>query len=288
MPTKIIDSQTIQFRFNSESENKSEYIITSPVLLASRSDLFNFTCGDNNKPCYTITVNVNDIEYNGELYYEINYDIQFIPFKNCSPEQNARYKITTHPFATFSNDVKFESFIVHKNSLTQILTEFLLMNYTDLEKVSGSTTGERYKTIIMEILALYKITDAEELSTGALSVDSKTPYYTLDVTEKELKYECGYYYYDIGYEFKFISSDTCSLEENIKHEKLAHPFASFSSDDDTKFEGVIVYKNDLTKMLVEFLLMDYEELETKIQHTLKVSPQSYKSNVMESLALLWD
>ena len=41
-------------------------------------------------------------------------------------------------------------------------------------------------------------------------------------------------------------------------------------------------------MLVEFLLMDYEELETKIQHTLKVSPQSYKSNVMESLALLWD
>jgi hypothetical protein len=164
------------------------------------------------------------------------------------------------------------------------------MNYTDLEKISGCTTAERYKTIIMEILALFKATTLEAPSIDEVtpSVDAVTPHYTLDVKEKELKYETGSYYYDIGYKFKFIPSDTYEPEENIKHEKLAHPFAPFSSDDDTKFEGVIVYKNDLTKMLVEFLLMDYGELETKIQHTLKVSPQSYKSNVMESLALLWD
>jgi hypothetical protein len=344
MPTKIIDSQTRQFRFSPDSNDKSEYISSKKVLLDSRFNVFNFTSDDNNKPFYTNTVKVFDIECNGELYYEISYDIQFIPFKNCSSLENDRYRIISHPFLLFSNDVKFENFIVHKNSLTKILTDFLLMNYTNLAKISGSTTAERYKTTIMEILALYKIkndvvvlpstdvvvlpsTDVVLPSTDVLvqpstvlvqpstvlvqlstvlvlpstvlvqpstdvvvlpSTDLVLPYYILDVIKKELEYESGSYYYDIEYNFKFISSNTCTAKENIKYKKLVHPFAPFSSNNEVKFEGVIVYKNDLTKILVEFLLMDYEELETKIQHTLKVSPQSYKSNVMESLALLWD
>jgi len=107
----------------------------------------------------------------------------------------------------------------------------------------------------------------------------------LNITQKELEYESGSFYYDIEYNFKFIPSDQCTTKENIEHKKLAHPFAPFSSDDDTKYEGVIVYANELTKKLVEFLLMDYEELVKIIDHT---TTQRYKSNIMESLALLWD
>jgi len=284
MPTKLIDSQSKQFRFNYESDLSTDDIeFINPVLIDTRSNIFNFTCDNKNKPHYTFNIKVNELEYNSKLYYEISYDIEFIPSKNYSPEQNNRYKISAHPFASFGySDVKFQSFIVYKNSLTQILTDFLLINYIDLEKISGFTTGETYKFNIMKILTLFKINNF------IVTIDEENicPYYNLDITQKELEYESGSFYYDIEYNFKFISSDSFTSEENIKHRNLAHPFAPFNNqDDDTKFEGVIVYKNELTKKLVEFLLMDYKELEQKIEHT---SVQRYKSNIMESLALLWD
>lgn len=223
-------------------------------------------------PCYTVTINVNEIKYDNKLYYHINYNIVFIPSVKCSIEQNDNYKLLIHPFRSFSNsNLKFESVIVYKNILTKTLIEFLLMNYSDIEKISGLTTPERYKANIMEILALFKITN----QTNETNEDK--PYYILSVINKEIEYNNGSCYYDIKYNLKFISSE--------KYEKLFHPFASFNNEDDVKFEDVIVYKNSLTVALVEFLLMDYESLEKMIKHT---TIQSYKSSIMESLSLLWD
>jgi len=282
MPTKTINCQTKQFRFNYELKDQDSIEFINPVLTHSRSNIFNFTSDNINKPYHKFTININEIEYNGKLYYEI----KLIPSENYSHEQNYTYDLS-HPFASFFNsNVKLESFIVYKNSLTQILTEFLLMEYIDLEQISGATTAERYKVDIIKILSLFKIKSTNSSSCIVTTDEEKIcPHYILDVIEKELEYESGSFYYDIEYNFKFIPSDQCTTEENKKHRKLAHPFAPFSSDDDTKYEGVIVYANELTEKLVEFLLMDYDQLAKIIDHD---TPQSYKSNIMESLSLLWD
>jgi len=276
MPTKTLNCQTKQFRFNYELKDKDSIEFINPVLVHTRSKIFNFT---SDKQHYKFTININEIEYNHKLYFEI----QLIPSENYSPEKNYSYDIS-HPFALFfKTNVKFESFIVYKNSLTQILTEFLLMEYLDLELFSGATTAERYKFDIIKILSLFKIKSCSSIS--KTYEENNSPHYILSIIQKELQYESGCCYYDIEYNFKFIPSDQFTTEENKKHRKLAHPFAPFSSDDDTKFEGVIVYANELTKKLVEFLLMDYDQLAEIIDHD---TPQSYKSNIMESLALLWD
>jgi len=279
MPTKTINCQTKKFRFIYELKDQDSIEFISPVLVHARLKIFNFT---SNKQYHKFTININEIEYNGKLYYEI----QLTPSKNYSREQNYSYYLS-HPFASFFNsNVNLESFIVYKNSLTQMLTDFLLMNHIDLELISGATTAERYKLDIIKILSLFKIKSTSSSSSIVTTDEEKIyPHYILSLIQKELEYESGSFYYDIEYNFKFIPSDQCTTKENIEHKKLAHPFAPFSSDDDTKYEGVIVYANELTKKLVEFLLMDYEELVKIIDHT---TTQRYKSNIMESLALLWD
>jgi hypothetical protein len=104
-------------------------------------------------------------------------------------------------------------------------------------------------------------------------------FYTIHVEVQEKLYKSGKSYYDISYIYEF--------EGNEKSRMVLHPFYS---DEDEKIldavaEGVIVYKNKMTEIMIEYLLLDSEELE-KITNL--ITAQSYRKNIMLSLAKFWD
>jgi hypothetical protein len=114
----------------------------------------------------------------------------------------------------------------------------------------------------------------------------KSSYYLSTITVKELEYDDGNYYFDIDYVNKFVSTtiDTSdSLTEKLK-EKI-HPFYGSHIKDFMKYEGDIVKKNPLTSIMIEYLLMDYEQLALVSGFT---TPQRYKQNIMWSLNYFWD
>ena len=112
--------------------------------------------------------------------------------------------------------------------------------------------------------------------------DLSGPYYLVEITIKELKYENGNNYYDINYEFKFIRSSTKSQEDNNKLKLTLHPFYNQKNID---YDGVIVFKNEMVTKMVEFLLMCDSDLESNSGLT---TAQTYRINIMNSLGMLWD
>ena len=48
--------------------------------------------------------------------------------------------------------------------------------------------------------------------------------------------------------------------------------------------GVVIHRNSLTELLVEYLLMDYTELS---QYTGSITPMAYKLIVLKSICELW-
>ena len=87
--------------------------------------------------------------------------------------------------------------------------------------------------------------------------------------------------YDISYYYNIPNIST----DNYKLSLRAHPFFYSKNIKEEDKEGVIVFKNSMTDKLVEYLLMDPEELEKISGNTYWVQ---YKIKIMESLALFWD
>lgn len=114
---------------------------------------------------------------------------------------------------------------------------------------------------------------------------STTSYYLTTITVQELKYEDGLHYWDIGYVNEFISSSSDSPEIAKICKKNSHPFFGSRIDDFKTYDGDILIKNSLTSVMVEYLLMDYEQLALVSGIT---SPQRYKQNVMWTLNYFWD
>ena len=93
------------------------------------------------------------------------------------------------------------------------------------------------------------------------------------VTAKTLRFENGEEYYDLHYRYQYNS-------DSAKH---LNPFNdSLLSQSD---EGDIIKKNDMTRLMVEYLLMEIDQLG---EMTGKTSPIEYKSQIMRSLSLFWD
>ena len=107
------------------------------------------------------------------------------------------------------------------------------------------------------------------------------PHYLIEITIKELKYENGNNYYNINYNYKFISSSTKSIEDNNKLKLTLHPFYNKNID----YDGVIVFKNEMVAKMVEYLLMCDSDLESNSGLT---TAQTYRINIMNSLGMLWD
>ena len=93
------------------------------------------------------------------------------------------------------------------------------------------------------------------------------------VTVKTLRYENGEEYYDIGYHYQYNS-------EEAKH---LNPFDSspLSQSD----EGDIIKKNYMIQLMVNYLLMENDQLGKMTGNT---CPIEYKSQIMRALSLLWD
>ena len=125
--------------------------------------------------------------------------------------------------------------------------------------------------------------------TQTLSINQKTfkfinefnsndkSYYLIKIIVKELLYDDGKIFYDIGYEYKFNGLQTSK--------QIIHPYYQTKDVVDLDLEGVIVFKNKMTETMVEYLLLDPEELENQSGSS---TAQSYRTNIMIGLARLWD
>lgn len=110
-------------------------------------------------------------------------------------------------------------------------------------------------------------------------------YYMSTVIVKELEYESGQHYWDISYKNDFISDPTDNVEK-INQDKLKlHPFYGSHMSDYMDYTGEILFKNPLTTIMVDYLLMDYEQIELESGLT---TSQRYKQNIMWSLCYFWD
>ena len=100
-----------------------------------------------------------------------------------------------------------------------------------------------------------------------------------------MQYEDGNKYYYVDYEHKFIKDPLLSQEENKAIMKKIHPLASFSHIDSDSYGGDIIFCNEMTDKMVDYLLLDDIELE-------KISGVSdtmhYRKMIMGSIGLLWD
>ena len=104
-------------------------------------------------------------------------------------------------------------------------------------------------------------------------VDSYT---VVDVEVKRLKYPKQIEYYDISYTYGFSIGN--------ESRQLGHPFVG-NPDLDGHESGEIIVVNELSTVLVKFLLMSIDELSL---HCGRVTPNDYKITVMHAISRLWD
>ena len=107
-------------------------------------------------PHYIITIIVTEKKYDtGILYYYIDYEYDFIKSNDKTDKENQNFKKKCHPFNKFDNsdNVKFSGVITIKNDLISTMIKFLLMDDEELEKYTGDTTQQAYRSCIMESLS---------------------------------------------------------------------------------------------------------------------------------------
>jgi hypothetical protein len=105
-------------------------------------------------------------------------------------------------------------------------------------------------------------------------------HYKVTVSVKDLLYSDGKKYMDISYKLEAIM-DTEPVGKLIKN----HPFFETDLDDFLEYDGEVIATNPMTALMVEYLLMDDEELANFSGHT---TPQEYKHKIMLSIVHFWD
>jgi len=137
---------------------------------------------------------------------------------------------------------------------------------------------------------LYKKTNVvqffDEFSNLSQSKDlTNIPHYNTTIDIELKQYTDGKCYYYISYNYNFVPSEKYSKEINLDMKKKAHPFYHFKHIEKSSYEGDIVFCNEMTTQMIEYLLLDDKELEKKTGVT---TAQQYRKIIMSSLALLWD
>ena len=99
-------------------------------------------------------------------------------------------------------------------------------------------------------------------------------YTDVNVTVIKKRYTNGSEYFDISYNYSYSP-------KNLSNE--GHPF--INTNYVSHSEGEIILVNSMTSIMIEYLLMDLEELSKYIGNT---EPTLYKINIMHSLAKFWD
>jgi hypothetical protein len=85
--------------------------------------------------------------------------------------------------------------------------------------------------------------------------------------------------YDISYDYNYAN-----INPNIVYEDDIYKHFHIDFEDDN-FDGVIVAKNPMTDVIVNFLLMTDDELRV---HSGLSRPDDYRKIIMKNLADLWD
>ena len=100
----------------------------------------------------------------------------------------------------------------------------------------------------------------------------------INIKEIQYVHEKKQIYYDITYYYTYSSE--------AKEALRAHPFyynQKIRESDDSN--GVIIVKNNMTETMINYLLMNEEELSKQIGNTWWMQ---YKIKIMETLNLFWD
>jgi len=98
----------------------------------------------------------------------------------------------------------------------------------------------------------------------------------IEITIELKQYQNSNMYYYINYNTTY--SDGNEINE-------AHPFYNIPHLEDHT-EGEIIYKNELTDKITEYLLMDDTELANHLNSI--TFPQTYRGRLMITIANLWD
>ena len=124
------------------------------IQISTKQETFKFIneLDSNDKSYYDIIINVDTVIYsNGKVYYIINYLFEF------HGDEQSRNKL--HPFyGENTSQIELEDgVIIYKNAMTEIMVTYLLDSNEKLAKVSGASTPQCYRSLIM--LNLSKLWD---------------------------------------------------------------------------------------------------------------------------------
>tara|TARA_B100000676_G_scaffold252443_1_gene257860 strand:+ start:388 stop:762 length:375 start_codon:yes stop_codon:yes gene_type:complete len=103
------------------------------------------------------------------------------------------------------------------------------------------------------------------------------------ISVKEQTYDSGKKVYIIDYIHTYIDNGTrtvCALEEDVR---APNPFNERYYKQ--HFDGEIIVKNEMTDMMIKYLMMDDEEL---IKHIGRITPEYYRMKIMHNIHNLWD
>ena len=98
-------------------------------------------------------------------------------------------------------------------------------------------------------------------------------YCLIDVTVKKVKYATNEVYYDISYKCLYSSEDSLC--------KKLNPLLNI----ETGYNGEIIFANEMSDILVKYLLMPFDELN---KFSGRVTAEQYKRQVIKSINLFWD
>ena len=90
----------------------------------------------------------------------------------------------------------------------------------------------------------------------------------IEIMVKTLQYPTKQEYYEISYKFTFSDFGKFSIFQN-----------------DSSEDGEIIKKNEMTQVMIRYLLMSDTDLSKVCGLT---SPQNYKIIIMKNLSMLWD
>lgn len=231
-----------------------------------------------------ITVSVYKVINNyDQQVYDIVYSTIFEPYNRINK---------SHPFYRSQYEKYLTGNSLYVNDLSTCLVNYLLKNNIELSKYSGYTTPDDYRSRIMIcIVALYSINMTDVYSktsdritnnecnggTNAVTFNFKMnnqlkSYIDVDVVKE--RYDAYKTVYKITYE---------STYKPLNRINKSHPFYN------TKYlhhlGGDILHCNELTTILVKYILMDDNTLTKYSGH---IIPNNYRKRLMICIANLWD
>ena len=114
-------------------------------------------------------------------------------------------------------------------------------------------------------------------------LENKDYFCSLEVTVNLKKDKTGKEdFYNISYKWDYNDWEKGDQENpGFKY----HPFFDNPEFIESHNEGEIIYQNELSDILIKYLLMDLDKMKSLTGNT---RPVDYKKTIMESISLLWD